>query len=131
MNKRGRNEEEETEAAEEKAEEEAEEEEDDDDEKAADDSRRWIFQAFYQPKINRISNLVELELEAQNLTERVLVVRVIAKQTDEEIDALGQALECLQNDVQNAIRIQIEVANQRLDRLDWGEGKGKKNRLDQ
>ena len=52
------------------------------------------------------------------MAERVFVVGVIAKEADEEIDALRQALEGLQDDVEDAIRIQVEVANQRLDRLD-------------
>merc|ERR1719376_878502 len=54
---------------------------------------------------------VELELESQELVEGLLVRRVVSQQRHEKLVLVQLTLEALQDDVQDAVGVQVEVAN--------------------
>jgi hypothetical protein len=61
---------------------------------------------------------VELELEGDQLIQRVRVRRVVPQQVDEELVLVQLTLERVEDHVEDAVRVEVEVANDRFDNLE-------------
>ena len=61
---------------------------------------------------------VELELEAQEFVEGLLVGRVVSQKVDKEVVLVQLALEALQDDVEDTVGVEVEVADDGLDHLE-------------
>ncbi len=61
---------------------------------------------------------MELELEGDQLIQRVRVRRVVPQQVDEELVLVQLTLERVEDHVEDAVRVEVEVANDRLDDLE-------------
>ena len=58
---------------------------------------------------------VEAELEAEQLTQSALVRQILGKEVDKELVLSWLTFKALKDDVENAIGVKVEVANEGLD----------------
>ena len=61
---------------------------------------------------------MELELEGDQLIQRVRVRRVVPQQGDEELVLVQLTLERVEDHVEDAVRVEVEVADDRFDDLE-------------
>ena len=60
---------------------------------------------------------MELELEGDQLVEGVRVRRVVSEEGDEELVTIELTFERVEDHVENAVRVEIEVPDDRFDDL--------------
>ena len=61
---------------------------------------------------------MELELEGDQLIQRVRVRRVVPQQVDEELVLVQLTLKRVEDHVEDAVRVEVEVADDRFDDLE-------------